>query len=553
MLCVQDKENQEALTSFQKSGPLSSVNSPKPLTEFQKLCEKVIKLEENVVTLKESDDMKSAKIASLSDTIKSLQCNVNSFEVRLGLSVGDATNPITLKSHVLTPELHTLSKTLHLPDAKRLISVNTSDWKTQLSHYMAINDVIGVGATGALDQVNNIRQLPPQKFKGKMRYPVNIEFHSLVSRSMAVQALAKYGKDRSTTYPIHFCLNNHPMLKHNLSAISSVLRDLQERGDIVWYSTNNLMAVKGLEKVAPMYIFRTSGMKEPTDYRDCATNSLFHNGMDISLEDKSFNSEEFKRIKATIVDQVNRCKAVHPVPVLPSSTSPTPADPCPSRYTNVAHNNETPDLRGESDKQKPSQSKEKPIQGKEKTTPNAWPNDMSNVDFIKTNGKGKRGASSSPKQNTQQHKRSKNDRSNPSQFRKPVEMPTPTSRGENRELKKGALSLSPPNLPSYAHTRSYAVLSPKSGTTFYNSPPQKLSEKTDIMLGVQSNPPSFQHSTSMVARVPNYPPPGFENQILQPNAGWSIKPQQAMNNQSVMYHNQNVNAFLMQIAKAFYK
>ena len=59
------------------------------------------------------------------------------------------------------------------------------------------------------------------------------------------------------------------------------------------------MAVDAMENVAPMFTFKTSGMERPTEYKECITNDLFHQGFFIPPSDHPFESEEFTKFQTT--------------------------------------------------------------------------------------------------------------------------------------------------------------------------------------------------------------------------------------------------------------
>ena len=277
---------------------------------LSKLDGRVSKIESGIVGLTRTDSEHANHYLALYDLVKDIKGEISSLKTRLGLYSGSIDNLVTLNSDVLPPELNYLQQSLHIPDAKRIMKVKYHFWGKQYSHFHQFADLLGVGAIG-VDHVKNFRQLPPVGPVKHKRFPINIEFNSKMARDMAVQSLTRLGKESGEIFPIHFCVNNFPLLKHNLRAVTAILKQLQQEGEINWFATNNLMAIDGMEKVAPMYVFRTPGMKEATCYRECATNDLFHSGVFIPVEDKSFESNEFNKLMQAIRKHVQNSKILH--------------------------------------------------------------------------------------------------------------------------------------------------------------------------------------------------------------------------------------------------
>ncbi len=384
---------------------------------------RVSKIESELGALSKTDNEHANHVLALYDLVRGLRGELSSIKARLGLDYGSVDNLVTLHSDILPPELNYLQQSLHIPDARRIMKVDYYSWGKQYSHFHEFSDLLGVGPAG-VDHVKEFRQLPPVgHFK---RYPINIEFSSRMARDMAVESLSKLSKERGETIPVHYCLNKFPLLKHNLRAVTSVLKQLQKEGEIIWFATNNLMAIEGMEKVAPMYVFRTPGMKEPTSYRDCATNEMFHNGDFIPLEDKRFESNEFNNLMHTIRQHVQAKK------VLQQQTNGTV--PVVPEHACVQSNTTPPNAEDRTAEAKPSYVD---VARTPARTTQQQPA-ASNSD--KLNSQGKRRARSSPLYNNQQRKKGKkSEKVNASYFGKSVSNATPL----NSEKKN---SISPKNI-----------------------------------------------------------------------------------------------------------
>jgi hypothetical protein len=476
-----------ALINYQKSGPVSSQVSPKARSDFQLLKEKVGENSELIVNLTENQEIDRAKLNSIIEQQQTIQNAIQILSLRLGLCNGTSKSPVTLDSHTLTPELSNISTTLHIPDVQRIIFVRHTAWKKQFSHSKPIAKILGFGSLG-LDQVQNIRQLKPTNTSGKIRYPVNIEFNNAMSRTLGVQALAIYCKKRGFTLPVQYCLHNLPVLSLNLSAISRILRELQSNGDIIWYATNNFMAVDAMENVAPMFTFKTSGMERPTDYKECVTNDLFHQGFFIPPSDLPFESEEYTKLRNVIVSYVNSCKEKYNQVTAPHIDNSEPNKPS---YADVLKSTPTsPEIQDSENI--PDQPENIPVQADNTTDqPKSIHDididnlDLSDVDFIKSRPNNKRNASKSPKNHNNSPKRNRFDKQKSPSFRTHVDpvpkssphtpkRPTPPNPAPRRVI------LSSPEItrtiPNYVNTENsnYTINSHNNGTNNFYSRPAPL-------------------------------------------------------------------------------
>lgn len=300
-------EAKKALLNYNKSGPQSSENvTPKKSAMRENIDQCFVKfnsLSEDLDLMKEKSDMDTGYISSLTYQIQELQNAAKTNEKRLNLCTGNSEEPITLHSTNMTPELYNLGSTLHLYDAGMVITVNPNTWKTPLSHYRKLVDILG--STPYNDYIEDMIQLPPQEIAGTVRYPVNVRYTNPLKRALGVQTFTSYCNSKDISYPVQYSVNNFPQLKHNLHAMSTILKGLQSEGKIEFYSMNNFMAINDMEYIAPMYIIKVAGQEQTTSYRKCYSNNLFHSGLSVPVEDKDLTSDSFLTLKDAICSQVD--------------------------------------------------------------------------------------------------------------------------------------------------------------------------------------------------------------------------------------------------------
>ena len=553
--------NDGALSNYQKSGPQSSHISPKTRSEFQLLNDKVVKNSEHITNLTENCDLDHAKINSIIEQNQSLQDTIKDMSVRLGLDNGTYLSPVTMESYLLTPELERISTTLHIPDIERITVVKPKLWKTPFSHAQQIGKIFGMGDS-SLGQIKNIRQLKPIEVQGKLRYPVNIDFNNAMGRSMGVQALVKFCKKRGFTLPIQYCLHNLPVLSLNLSAISLILRELQDKGDIIWYATNNFMAVNGMERVAPMYTFRTSGMEKPTEYKEGASNNLFHQDLFISPSDKPFESKEFKELKNAIVSHVNSCKEKYNHISEPLSTETKPSKPS---YAEVLSQESPSPSEKLTLELNTVQIESKPCnEAQDIYSDNI---DLSKIDFIKSRQNQKRNASKSPKHQNDLPKRQRFYEQKSSNFRAPVDSSPHTPKRNIAPTPHPRRVV--PTTPNHTNIQDVnmknlplTVNSNKTGTgNFYSAPPPTRNIPPPNMYnGYIQNyirsyscpPPIFYKNSTMPPLGFNTFIPGTFNGTIPYNQNSMITPPRPTNNPIYSYRSpqDNLNS-LMRIAQCF--
>ena len=223
---------------------------------------------------------------------------------RLDFTSGSEEEPIHKFSHNRTPELIDLFSTLHIIDAQRLVPIDIKSWSTPYSHYASLSTIIGGTNIPGCDYITEIIQLPPVEEHGKLRYPVNVMYISPLKRQIAVKKIQQHCHRNKISLPIQYSLFRYPTLKHNVHILSTILRDLQDKGKIEFYHINDFMATNYADFLAPMFIVKIPGTEGLTEYKECPTNSLYHSGLYIPEQDKDMTSDEYLFFKQTIQEFV---------------------------------------------------------------------------------------------------------------------------------------------------------------------------------------------------------------------------------------------------------
>lgn len=303
----------EALKNYSKSGPTSSdISTPKqnPVREDIKQCfDKVNKIEDKICTIQDTVDMNSGLVESLKDLNNTIKQELDIIKKRLGLGIGSVENPVTMRSSDVTLELYNLAATLHIHDVNPLIKVDQETWGTEQSHFKALDPIFGV--LPGQNYIEDLVELPAMEVDGKIQYPVNVKYTNPLNRALGVKNFRALCEKKKLSYPMQYSTINHPELKYNMSAMSSILKDLQSEGKIEWYCMNNFMAVNHMEFIAPMYTIRVNNMDKPSEYKDCYTNSLYHSGFSIPNDDKDNNYNSYITMRDAIAQQVKDLTAKH--------------------------------------------------------------------------------------------------------------------------------------------------------------------------------------------------------------------------------------------------
>lgn len=219
---------------------------------------------------------------------------------QLLFDIGSPTNPTTLKSDKLTPELIAIGSTLHMWDYGILNNNIDSDrWAYPFGYHTEIGHSF---LTSASIMIDRVQQLPQQNNSNGSRFPVNILFPSPHSREVGVHSLKQYCEAKNIkNLPLHYSLTQTPILQHQIKGLSLILKELKKERVIKWYSLNNFMAVNtNAEKIAPIFSYQTQFMDIPSKFSDCPSNEYFFNGNIIPISDKKFTSDEFQLLKVIV-------------------------------------------------------------------------------------------------------------------------------------------------------------------------------------------------------------------------------------------------------------
>ena len=281
--------NKKTLANFTSSGPESSHITP-PKKKKQTPNQKVQDIQEQFESFKAVQEEKNLHIEN----------KIANIETKFSSGLGTKEDPITLLSSNLTPELRKIGSSLHIWDACRVIVVDFPSWKYEFSHVPKLAEAM----RDCFDIVENVKQLPPTFKNGYNRYPMNIEFKNPMCRSIGAQLLKERCRDIGSSIPIQYSLADFPILKHNVCAMSTILRGLKKDGIVSYYSLNNFMAVEHMEKLAPMFSFMVPGMEKPTEFRLCPTNELYMSGFCIPQDDFDHQSPEFQQLKNSILEYI---------------------------------------------------------------------------------------------------------------------------------------------------------------------------------------------------------------------------------------------------------
>ena len=114
----------------------------------------------------------------------------------------------------------------------------------------------------------------------------NILFHSPNLRENAVGNMFHICKKNNIKYPIvQYCLRNYPQLQRQVKALTTILKDLKERGNIVGYRVNNFFHCPANEEgIAPLYSIKMDDNTQYTDFNISYTINPYSNGFSIPAD-----------------------------------------------------------------------------------------------------------------------------------------------------------------------------------------------------------------------------------------------------------------------------
>ena len=108
----------------------------------------------------------------------------------------------------------------------------------------------------------------------------NILFHDPKLRESAVGNMFHICKKNKIQYPIvQYCLRNYPQLQRQVKALTTILKDIKERGNIVNYKVNNFFHCPTNEEgIAPLYSIKLDDNSQYTDYNTSYTINPYNHG-----------------------------------------------------------------------------------------------------------------------------------------------------------------------------------------------------------------------------------------------------------------------------------
>lgn len=240
------------------------------------------------------------RVSMLEKQVQVLSKECTNLKNKLIFDIGSPTNPTTLKSDKLTPELIAIGSTLHLWDFGVLNNnIDIERWMNPFGYHAEIGNFFLYSANVIIDKV---QQLPRKNGFERSIFPTNIVFPSPKLREIGVNSMKNYTETFGiNNLPLHYSLTKYPILKHQVKAISVILQEMKREGIIKRFSLNNFMAVNtNEEKVAPIFSFQTANMDKLSSYSICPSNEFFFSGNIIPSSDKKFTSDEFILLKGII-------------------------------------------------------------------------------------------------------------------------------------------------------------------------------------------------------------------------------------------------------------
>ncbi|MCP4055346.1 MAG: hypothetical protein GY739_20355 [Mesoflavibacter sp.] len=189
------------------------------------------------------------------------------------------TEPTTLDSDTLTPFLHHVGSSAHLPDLTTLKNTSITSIGYTFGGPRLVKTVIKTKNNAA-----------------------NIYFYNPECRKAGV-SIAKYNLG-SNTPPILYCLNNYPILRHQVKCLSVILSRLKQEGEISSYSLNNFLGTTFDEKLGPLYSLQIASNSNYTSFTDAKCVELYKRGFVVPLNDTEFKSDQFLQLENIVRNHV---------------------------------------------------------------------------------------------------------------------------------------------------------------------------------------------------------------------------------------------------------
>ncbi len=228
-----------------------------------------------------SEELQQLKLHSayLEHIIMEQEAELNLTAELFNITFDIPSEPTTLDSEKLTPFLYDLGRSVHITSLKAFKNTSITSICYAFGGPRFVKTVIKTKNNSA-----------------------NIIFYSPECRKNGV-AIAKHNLG-SNAPPILYCLNNYPILKHQVKCLSVILGRLKEEGKISSYSLNNFLATKYDEKLGPLYSFQISDKGIYTNFRDSRCANLYMGGFLVPTHDTEFKSSFFSKLENVVRDHV---------------------------------------------------------------------------------------------------------------------------------------------------------------------------------------------------------------------------------------------------------
>ncbi len=187
--------------------------------------------------------------------------------------------PVTLDSDTLTPFLYDVGSSAHIPSLKSFKNTSITSIGYAFGGPRLVKTVIKTKTNAA-----------------------NIYFYNPECRKAGV-AIAKHNLG-SNAPPILYCLNNYPILRHQVKSLSVILNRLKQEGHISSYSLNNFICTKYDEKLGPLYSLQLASNSRYTSFTDAKCVELYSQGFVIPLQDTDFKSKYFLQLEKAVRNHV---------------------------------------------------------------------------------------------------------------------------------------------------------------------------------------------------------------------------------------------------------
>ena len=265
------KKKDTAMENFMKSGPPSAIDKEKTKltatnssskTQNEEIKESIQGVASDVKLLidKQKEDHTEVTkklndiITDNSDKREKMSQRITRFEKFHGISqLKSKKIQPTLTSPQQTPEIKKIASSAHCYDFSLYMKeVQKEIWdRNRHSYALSISN-----AFGGMGQVIDVTQFPTKTVKGKLQFPVTIEFSSPWIRNHNV---SMFERRNPNCQNITYALGDFPQVQQDLKAVKKILMECKREGLIDSFKVENFIAIETSEYVAPLYKFRCHG------------------------------------------------------------------------------------------------------------------------------------------------------------------------------------------------------------------------------------------------------------------------------------------------------